>query len=212
MIWGLVILIYFTMPETSYRRVQPISHAQADAVKSECKDRSEFKDLASHIEIHPDLAPPARKSYSQKLAIFTGKYTNESILKMAWRPVVLVFLPPVLWATLVMSAIVGCFVALSSNYATAFSEVYGWVPWQCGLTYVSVMIGALLGVLGGGWFSDYTADWLTKRNNGVREPEMRLPTIMLSTIATPVAMIMYGVGLGSHTHWIVPVIGMGFST
>jgi len=220
----LVILIYFTMPETSYRRINLSTHAEVLPVIPQSKDdvepipitstggKSQFvvEGVSSHVECYSDEGVPAMKTRAQRLALFSGTYTDESLFKIATRPLVLVLLPPVLWATLVNSAIVGCFVALSANFATAFQEFHGWVPWQSGLAYVSVAIGAGLGMLGGGWFSDVTADWLTRRNGGIREPEMRLPTLMLSAITTPVAMIMYGVGLGTGAPWIVPVIGLGF--
>jgi hypothetical protein len=58
---------------------------------------------------------PKKKSYWSKLALFRGQtYTNESYWKMFVRPFGLILLPPVLWATLVMSTIIGFSVAISS--------------------------------------------------------------------------------------------------
>jgi MFS family permease len=59
--------------------------------------------------------PPQKKPYWRTLSLFTGEtYTQDSLWKMFVRPFGLILLPPVLWATLVMSALVGFTVALSS--------------------------------------------------------------------------------------------------
>jgi MFS family permease len=57
----------------------------------------------------------AKPSYWSTIRLFSGEtYTDESLWKMFIRPFGLVILPPVLWATLVMSAVIGFGVALSS--------------------------------------------------------------------------------------------------
>jgi MFS family permease len=59
--------------------------------------------------------PPKKKSYWRTISLFTGEiYTQDSLWKMFARPFGLILLPPVLWATLVMSALIGFAVALSS--------------------------------------------------------------------------------------------------
>lgn len=60
----------------------------------------------------------AKPSYWSKIRLFSGEtYTDESLWKMFIRPFGLVLLPPVFWATLVMSAVIGFSVALSSACA-----------------------------------------------------------------------------------------------
>lgn len=62
------------------------------------------------------LNQPPKKSFWSKISLFTGEtYTNDSLWKMFIRPFGLVLMPPVLWATLVMSATIGFSVALSST-------------------------------------------------------------------------------------------------
>jgi Mn2+/Fe2+ NRAMP family transporter len=100
-------------------------------------------------------------------------------------------------------------VAITTNSASVFSATYHWSVWKCGLAYIATIIGAIVSIVGGGWLSDATADWLTKRNNGIREPEMRLPTITISMICCPLSLILYGVGVSSGLHWIAPVLGLG---
>lgn len=121
----------------------------------------------------------------------------------------LICLPPVLWAALVQAVTIGFLVAVTSNVDVAFNETYVFESWQVGLCFISGIIGALLGIPAGGQLGDKVADWFTKRNGGVRDPEMRLPAMLPSLITTPLALVLYGVGIQHKLHWIVPTVGLG---
>lgn len=135
--------------------------------------------------------------------------TEESLWQLFLRPIPLLCLPPVLWGTLAQSVSVGAMVAITTNSERAFSMTYKWSAWQCGLPYMASMAGAVISVFGGGWLSDVTADWLTRRNQGRREPEMRLPVLVLSTIWGPLSLLLYGFGIACKWHWSVPVLALG---
>lgn len=153
--------------------------------------------------------PPAKQPYLQSLKIFHKTLTEESLAKMFFRPLGVICLPPVLWAALVQSVTIGFLVAVSSNVAPAFQQTYGFEPYQVGLCFVSAIVGSVLGIPAGGQLGDKVADWLTKRNGGVRDPEMRLPTMMLCLVTTPLALVLYGVGIQHKLHWMVPTVGLG---
>lgn len=57
--------------------------------------------------------------------------------------------------------------------------------------------------------SDRVADWFIKRNGGLREPEMRLPSIVVSLITTPLGLVLFGVGIQYKLHWMCPTVGLG---
>lgn len=102
---GLVILILFTVPETSYN---------GDPVDFKPTTREsvlihEAKGDSGHVEaaIETDAGIPAKKSNLQSLKVYNGTFTLESLWKLAWRPVPLLILPPVLWGVLVLSVTVG---------------------------------------------------------------------------------------------------------
>lgn len=209
MIGCCTILIFFTLPETEYRR-SAASQDESKITRETCAVGS--KDEANTEVAHAELgsAPqPTRRTWVQELRIFTGSYTDESLLKLFIRPIVLLTLPPVAWATLVMSVTIGFLVAITSNFASAFHTLYGFETYQTGLCFIASLISSLIGVFFGGHLSDMIADYFTKRNNGVREPEMRLPAMVVSLITSPLALILYGVGIGKELHWIVPTIGLG---
>ncbi|CAG8137752.1 unnamed protein product [Penicillium salamii] len=142
------------------------------------------------------------------LKIFNGPFTTESLWQLFWRPIPLLLLPPVLWGTLAQSVCISALVAVTTSSETAFSKSYHWTIWQCGLAYIATIIGALLSIFGSGWLSDTTADWLTRRNHGLREPEMRLPALILCSILCPLGIVLYGLGIGHGLPWIVPVLGL----
>lgn len=230
LIGTLTILVFLTMPETSFDRspknistglqkpselyTKGSSNSNTDADTDADVERTEKMPSAhtsNHVEsLEAGSGVHKKRSYAQSLRIFNGKLTNESLIKIFIRPVALLLLPPVLWATLVMSVTIGFLVAISSNFASAFSTVYGFQSWQSGLCFISGLIGSFLGLFAGGHFSDWVANILTKRNGGIREPEMRLPAVTIGLVISPLALILYGVGIDKQLHWIVPTLGLGF--
>ncbi|KAF3010519.1 hypothetical protein E8E14_009823 [Neopestalotiopsis sp. 37M] len=199
-----LVLAFFTFPETAYIREIP----SANVAESRTVDKPHGS-VGSDIESSAPSTPPKKESYLQSLKIYHRVWTDESLFKMFVRPLGLILLPPVLWAALVQSVTIGFVVAVTSNVAPAFTAAYGFEPWQVGLCFIAAIIGSLLGIPAGGQLADMTADWFTKRNGGIRVPEMRLPAMMLCLITAPLALILYGVGIEKQLHWICPTIGLG---
>jgi MFS family permease len=56
--------------------------------------------------------------------------------------------------------------------------------------------------------SDLTLVRMTKANNGVPEPEMRLPACIFFACFIPITFFWYGWSADKATHWIVPIIGL----
>lgn len=206
------ILIIFTFPETVYNR-QEVTEGTHTHIETNRKDQDEDIEKVQFDEAsasgHVPNAPATKRTFWQNLSLYSGTHTKESLLKLFFRPIVLLTLPPVLWATLVMSVTIGFLVAISSNFAVAFSATYGFKPWQSGLCFISCPIGAGVGAFFGGHFSDKVADRLTRKNGGIREPEMRLPAILISLVVAPLSLVLYGVGIDRNWHWIVPTLGLG---
>lgn len=213
----MTLIIYATFPETAYNRSP---HATGISTTL----RLTPVDIPAPIDKHQEVGTAEnveaadgtdtrqrRRYYLQGMKLWHGTFTEESAWSMAFRPVVLLALPPVLWATLVMSVTIGFIVAITSNVSPAFATAYGFEAWQSGLCFFAAIIGALIGIVCGGHLSDWVADYFTQRNGGIREPEMRLPAIMISVITGPLSLILYGVGIKYKLHWIVPTLGIGLS-
>ncbi|OJJ05802.1 hypothetical protein ASPVEDRAFT_153959 [Aspergillus versicolor CBS 583.65] len=200
----LIIVVILFFPETAYNRAGNPLAERADEVHK--PEATTFKEAS--------LPPiPPKRTYVEGLRFWSGKtYTDESFWRMFIRPFGLILMPPVFWATIVMSVTIGFLVAVSSNFASAFSTTYGFEAWQSGLCFIAGLVGCLFGTFAGGPFSDWVADYFTKRNGGIREPEMRLPAIIPSIIAAPLSLLLYGFGIANQWHWIVPTIGLGLLT
>ncbi|KAL6828593.1 MFS general substrate transporter [Trichoderma camerunense] len=197
---GFVLLaLLFTVPETSYSRIDDYSSPPADTPS----------DLSTSTTTQGVLPSPKKMSYFETLLVFKAASTKENLFKMMIRPFGLIVLPPVLWSALALAVTIGFLVAVSSNSASAFNTTYGFASYQVGLCYIAGVIGSLLGLPAGGHLGDKVADILTKRNGGIREPEMRLPAVMISAITAPLALVLYGVGIQYKLHWICPTIGIG---
>lgn len=209
-IGGLTLIIYITFPETAYRRNRDAPELRTSSAVDEKPGDTVVEDVETQATL--PVTHRQRSYWVQGLKLYHGVYTEEPLWNLAIRPVLLLALPPVLWATLVMSVTIGFIVAITSNVSPAFNTAYGFEPWQAGLTFFAGLIGAFLGIFVGGHFSDWVADQFTKRNGGIREPEMRLPAITIGLITGPLALALYGCGIKYHLHWIVPTLGIGFST
>ncbi|KAJ5305456.1 uncharacterized protein N7443_005116 [Penicillium atrosanguineum] len=213
LIGGVTLVVYATFPETAYKR----GHGSADTfttltasggrvrrnTKSEEEGTSEIHEVVTRETVN------SNGGWIKGLKLYHGKYTDESLWQMTIRPVGLLILPPVLWATLVMSVTIGFITAITSNVASAFSSTYGFAAWQSGLCFSAAIVGCFFGIILGGHLSDWVADYFTRRNNGIREPEMRLPAIMVGAITGPLALALYGCGIQYKMHWIVPTLGIG---
>lgn len=204
---GLTVLYSLTLPETCFmRQGLQTATSQESATIEQTKDSGRSPVLIEDAAV-PPCAP--ERSYIQKLSLYNGTFTSESMLNLLIRPVVLLALPPVLWAALVEAVAIFSFVAITSNVASAFGQAYHFVSWQTGLCFVAPVIGAVLAILFGGLLSDKVADIFTVRNNGIREPEMRLPAIIFSILLAPTALVLYGVSIQNDLHWIAPTLGLG---
>lgn len=207
LVGAVLLLAFFTFPETAYERDDASAWNRLGSLGG-----SKPGSMGSETELSRparDLSEPAKQTYLTSLKLFNKTLTQESLLKLALRPLGLIILPPVLWAALVQAVTVGFLVAVTSNAGSAFYTAYGFDSWQIGLCFIAGIIGALLGIPAGGHLGDMVADWFTRRNGGIRDPEMRLPGMIISLVTTPLALVLYGVGIENQLHWICPTIGIG---
>ncbi|GAO15634.1 uncharacterized protein UV8b_04815 [Ustilaginoidea virens] len=78
---------------------------------------------------------------------------------------------------------------------------YHFKPSIVGLSYVSCLIGVIIGSVYSGIVSDWVVIRLARRNGGVFEPEQRLWLFSGMTIAAPFSLILWGVGAAHEIHW-----------
>ncbi|GAB1730824.1 hypothetical protein NU195Hw_g1757t1 [Hortaea werneckii] len=96
--------------------------------------------------------------------------------------------------------------------ATA-SLILGGAPYNfsssmVGLSYLSCLLGVIAAALYTGYFSDWMALKLARRNNGIFEPEHRLWGFALPTLVLPASLILWGVGAAHGVHWFGLIVAM----
>ncbi|KAL1965784.1 hypothetical protein VTN77DRAFT_5105 [Rasamsonia byssochlamydoides] len=217
LIGGVTLLVIFTFPETTYDRSGNVLSGHAVSNTGTIGDETSSTKPSGSVQHKEDSAFPdddaagalQKITYIRSLRLYTQSHTSESLWTIFLRPIVLICLPPVLWASLIFAVTIGFLVAITSNFSTAFSTTYNFTAWQSGLCFISSFVGSFIGIAFGGHLSDWTADWFTRRNDGIREPEMRLPSILIGGVFAPTALVLYGVGVNNHLHWMVPTLGLG---
>ncbi|GAA5967638.1 hypothetical protein JCM8115_007012 [Rhodotorula mucilaginosa] len=131
------------------------------------------------------------------------------------RPLAMAFKLPVLLPTVAYSVVFAyCNVLLTVEIPSLLGRKYELNAQQVGLQFVGAVIGAILGEIVAGTGSDLWMLWRTKRANGNREPEFRLPFAIPGVLVAAVGIIIFGVQLQNTQagHWnVTPVIGVAIA-
>lgn len=91
-----------------------------------------------------------------------------------------------------------------------FSQApYNFSVLQIGFTNFSCFVGALVGLATAGPLSDWIAERSTKRNRGIREPEMRLPALVPYVILAVIGQVISAVGSQNQWGW-EPIVIVGY--
>ncbi len=132
------------------------------------------------------------------------------------RPFRMLFLSPILpILALYMSFVFSLIYLIFTTVTELFISVYHWDTELAGLAYLGVGLGFMIGMVVVAKTSDSTVVRLTKANNGIYQPEMRLATCLFYSFFIPISFFWYGWSADKHAHWIVPILGLlpfGFGT
>ena len=120
-----------------------------------------------------------RPSKQQFRLFQTNAHPLQTILLDLWIPWKLFAFPIVEFASFVVSWSASSFLTLNLTQSQAFAAPpYKFTPLTIGFFNFAILIGGILGLVTAGPLSDWISMKLTKRNNGIREPEMRLLTMI----------------------------------
>jgi MFS family permease len=194
-------LVVLLVPETAYRRdadldtdtamISTTVNKPADSnTRSPSPDEKVVVNATSH---HTSTAQAPMFSYAT-LRPFNGRKTSTPFWKLLLRPFPLFLHPAIFWAMLIQGTLIGWTVLLGIVLAAImigpplwFNEV------QTGYMYGGAVIGAVLGFAIAGLLSDSSARWLTKRNNGIFEPEFRLILVIPQLIFGCAGLYGFGI-------------------
>lgn len=175
------------------------------------------------------------KSYLERHRLMSNTPgTATQFIKIVFRPFIYLYcFPAVAYVSLQYGCILSLFAVVGNSQAALFSPPpYNFGPVALGLMSIPALIGAIIGSIYGGPLSDWLILILSKRNNGVYEPEFRLYLCLLPAFLGPAGLLLYGLGatavcfffhlpiyllLGAHTNvpclqglpWIAPLCGIG---
>lgn len=121
------------------------------------------------------------------------------------------FFPNIMWLVLINSCFMGNNLAASMTNAVILLEQPFSFPFRSlGLINVPLVISSLFYFVISGWGADKLALWLTRRNNGIREPEHQLINFILPILAEVVSTSLFGAIANNpeNFHWIWMFVSM----
>lgn len=225
----------FLFPETKFNRSfapqhsavtgsPPIKNGSAEMVESAALngDNSDLEKTVSvqptktarssnlaHVHTHQDPFLGRGKPSKQQWRLWQ-KYEG-NFLKELFLPWELCLFPIVEFSAFVVSWTASSFLTLNLTQSQAFAAPpYNFSSQTIGFFNFAILIGAMIGLFTAGPLSDAIAARLTKRNRGIREPEMRLLTMIPYVIIMVIGNVVVAVGYQKAWDWKVIVI-IGFT-
>lgn len=223
------VLCIFLFPETKFNRAfapadstvspsPPLKAGSAEEIEQSGISVADHADLENkaptqppkelndttltHVHTHEDpwlgRGKPSKQQW--KLAQpFEGNFLLE-----LWMPWKLFLYPIVEFSSFVVSWTASSFLTLNLTQSQVFAAPpYNFNSSKIGLFNFAVLVGALIGLVTAGPLSDAIAARLTKRNRGIREPEMRLVAMIPYVIIMFIGNIVVAVGYQKHWDWKV---------
>ncbi|KAL2838109.1 major facilitator superfamily domain-containing protein [Aspergillus pseudoustus] len=213
-----VVTMFFFMPETKFTAQRPVIRPGGDGLrerreanpKSSSEHREMIEGSPTDVALDIEAPSPAKRTFIQELAFCSVIDHDVSLWRVFRRPFVLLAYPTVLWASLVYGMSLSWNVILGSLVAQLFGPPpYNFSSGSQGLIFISPLLGSLVGTYLCGPIADQVATFFTIRNNGIREPEMRLPTCLVAALLTFLGALISGLTYHYQTHWSGPIVGFG---
>jgi MFS family permease len=205
---NLVCMIFF-MPETKFTGPRPKIQAPSVSSSSSDEKTADRKADVSVSEQDPHYVPQ-KKTFAQELKFWSKGDPNVNLLHTFLRPFVLLAYPTVLWSCCIYGLALSWNVILGASVAQMFAPPpYLFNSNAQGLFFLSPFVGSLVGVVLSGTLGDRIANYFTKRNQGIREPEMRLPICLIAAGFTFFGALWFGLSYRAQLHWAMPVVGAG---
>lgn len=173
------------------------SAQESSSLDQEVQDSKPAYATASHDSTAP-IPYTKPKSYRQRMALLTTTPgTFGDFVRHIYQPfIALGTIPAVAYAALIYGSLLAWFSALLSVMSIYMTyEPYKFSPGAIGLMNLAPFIGAILGGVYAGPLCDYYIIRLSKRNQGMYEPEMRLWLALPLVLLTPLSVLMFGLCL-----------------
>ncbi|KAL2817552.1 MFS transporter [Aspergillus granulosus] len=216
-----LILIFFFFPETKWHRLPPTEPRTAEIPldtnpPSEKPIEAFHENIPRDSEIQSNIAPTSRvgkgSPSKQQFALYQlspNKDNIRTLFTAFYIPWKLHLFPIIELAAFIVSWSASVFLTLNLTQSQAFAAPpYNFSSQTIGFFNFAILVGAFIGLLTNGPLSDWISMRATLRNRGVREPEMRLPTMIPYLVICIVGNFIVAFGYEYQWDWrIIVLIG-----
>ncbi|OQE43519.1 hypothetical protein PENCOP_c003G01897 [Penicillium coprophilum] len=216
---GLVLLLQiFLFPETKWHRIHPdeavqvvsLPHSVTERSGTEktCNDTKQENENVETTEHDPYLYQGTPSKQQFKLWQLNGSNINTLIISF-WIPWKLLTFPIVELAAFVVSWSASCLLTLNLTQSQVFANPpYNFGSQTIGFFNFAILIGTFIGLATNGLLSDWVSMKATRKNRGIREPEMRLPAMIPYVIISIIGNFIVAFGYQYEWDWkIIVFIG-----
>lgn len=188
--------------------VEQIESVQVKTTKAG-DNSNESSESRSTIDLHLGRGRPSRRQF--RLIQAKDKNALSQVSRHVVTPFWLLGFPIVLFGACMLAGPAAGLLAVNYVQSIALgAPPYEFTSSQVGLSNLALVCGGSLGVLTAGPMSDWVAMYRTRKNGGIREPEMRLVSMIPFIAVSIIAFIVVGLGFDSHWPWeAVIVVGFG---
>ncbi|KAL6230898.1 hypothetical protein BDW75DRAFT_248257 [Aspergillus navahoensis] len=164
------------------------------------------RDTASAVL--PGSAYPPKRTFLAWMAVTRGFRRDVSFLRTVWTTIRLAAYPPILWTGLLVGTFVGWNIVVQMTASRVFiAPPYSWDVGQVGLLALAGFIGAVIAFFAGGKLIDLLSARMTKANGGVRQPEFRLPALIIPAFIGPMGVLCFGICSARQLSWVGAAFG-----
>lgn len=216
-----VLVCLFAFPETKWHRMHPDemrAKGILTPVKTSSQEKVPFETIEGDVEKSspmPDLSHTAtaqRDPYlgkgtpsKQQWKLFQANaHPFKSIFWDLWIPIKLFAFPIIEFASFVVSWSASSFLTINLTQSQAFAAPpYNFSALSVGFTNFALLAGAIIGLFTAGPLSDWVSARATRKNKGIREPEMRLPTMIPYVFIMMLGNFIVAFGFENKWDWRV---------
>lgn len=216
--------LFFLLPESNYNRpsrydtdVKENLVGEADAVdlnhSNIIVDDKDVSAVNLRAEEAGQVSPQeTKKSYWSTLKLYNGRFSEENFLLSLFSPFVTLLLPGVSWAAYSYGTSVAFSAGFSVSLATTFSgPPYHFKTSSIGLTVLAPFVANIFGNYVPGTVADWLVKYMSKKNNGVYEPEFRNLLCIPAFLTSIAGYWGYGLAVHNRVHWFGPVFLFGLA-
>lgn len=143
-----------------------------------------------------------------RLSPFSGRYSTDSLIKLIFRPIILLLHPAIFWGGSTTGLVTAWTVMLATVVASLFATYpHFYTPDKIGYLYTGPLIGALIALPVTGLCSDYIVTALTKKYK-VYEAEYRIFLVIPFAITATIGLFGFGYTIDKNP--AVPSMFFGF--